>query len=739
MRRLVTLIFAAWTLSLAVSVHAYPASYTDISVKASPNHETRYTSDQVVYVEGLVDGRWVGQYWSSGGRINVPYELWAQKPQDLRPWPLRGSDDAFQLQVGNVWLDHGWEWVGAHEEPGTSHGTRHFVVELKSTLQPVDLKIHTVLDGTPVMVRWLQITNTSQQPTFISAVYPWSSRLWKVQAFGQSLPPKTDQVFTLGYYTKKTHGWEGWFHWTPLVNETTKVQCHLGHCFNAPFFIVRNEAAGEYFIGHLAWSANWNMAFQSQQDPGGSEADAWFKVGPWASIPQRVLAPGESVKTPAVHLGYVQGSLDKAVQAMDNHIRRSVMPARDPKRAYLIQYAVPGDQGYIAKYFGDHAGMNEKNIFQQVDLASALGAEVFIVDAGWWDTIGEWTPSAKRFPHGLKPIVDYIHKKGMLFGLYNEVTGAGGDWTHSKMYKEHPDWFIPPYALVDLTKPAAAAYVKHQIEEMIDRYKIDLFRLDYNPGFDGEMAQTRREGIEENDYWRYYQTTYRIFEEIKKKYPEVILQQAAAGGGRNDLGIVSRFDEEYTTDGLDVPPVLQDYSGQTLGLPPEILATAFGIPAHSENRGHLDTHLRISFSLGTPWLAPVAPAFKDLNPAIREKYLHYANLYKNFIRPLLPTCNVYHLAPVNSRDGVSTNPWFAMQFMSPDHTKGWATVVRLYNSDSDVFVLRPRGLDPGKTYRVTFDSTGTTATASGLNLIQVGISIRLESELSSELVLFEAE
>lgn len=739
MRRHIDLLLTMWVLSLIALIRAYPANFTGISVQTSPHPEVRYTSDEIVYVEGLVDGRWVSQYWNAAGRINVPYELWAEKPPNPRPWTLRGSDNAFQLQVGNVWLNHGWDWVGAHEEPRTSQSARHFVVELKSTLQPVDLKIHTLLDGTPVLVRWIEITNTSRQPIFISAVYPWSGRLWRVQAFGQALPPKSDQVFTLGYYTKKTHGWEGWFHWTPLINETTQVDCHLGHCFNVPFFILRNQAAGEYFIGHLAWSANWNMIFQEQQDPGTDEANAWFEAGPWASIPQRVIAPGESVMTPAVHLGYVQGSLDKAVQAMDDHIRHSVLPQRDPKRAYLIQYAVPGDQGYIAKYMGDLAGMNEKNILQQVDLAAALGAEVFIVDAGWWDTYGEWTPSQTRFPHGLKPIVDYIHQKNMLFGLYNEVTGGRGDWTHSQMYKEHPDWFIPPYALVDLTKPAAAAFVEHQIEQMIDRYKIDLFRLDYNPGFDGEMAQTFRDGIEENDYWRYYQTTYRIFADIKKKYPEVILQQAAAGGGRNDLGIVSRFDEDYTTDGLDVPPVLQDYSGQTLGLPPEILVTAFGIPAHSPNRGHLDTHLRISFSLGTPWLAPVAPSLHDLNPGIREKYLHYVALYKNFIRPLLPTCRVYHLAPVNARDGVSTNPWFAMQFMSPNRSKGWATVVRLYNSNSDVYVLKPRGLDPAETYRVTFDSTGTTARVSGLSLIQDGIPVRLESDLSSELLLFEAK
>jgi alpha-galactosidase len=701
------------------------AGYIDVHLQASPEPLVRYTSGKTVYVEGLVDGRWVGRYWSAGGRINVPYELYA--------------DDAFQLEVGDQQLSSGWQWVDGHEVAPSSPGARHFVVELISAKRPVRLKIHTLLDGTPVLVRWLEVTNTSEKPLALSAVSPWSGRLFRVRADRLALPSGTSEVFKVGYFAKITHGWEGWLHWRPLQNETFEVQCHVGHGFNDPFFVLRNEAAGEYFIGHLAWSANWNIGFRTEQDPAGKEADLWFNAGPWASIAQRVIAPNESVSTPSMHLGYVEGDLDQAVQAMHDHIRRSVMPPRDPKRAYLIQYAVPGDQGYIAKKAGDLAGMNEQNIMQQVDMAAALGAELFIVDAGWWDVYGDWTPSPERFPNGLAPIVDYIHKKGMLFGLYNEVTGGRGDWTHGEIYKRHPDWFLPPYALIDLTKPAAADFVERQSEEMIDRYKVDLFRLDYNPGFDGEMGQSTRDGIDENLYWRYYENTYRIFERLKAKYPHVIFQQAAAGGGRNDLGFSSRFDEEYTTDGLDMPPVLQDYSGQTLGLPPEILVNAFGIPEHSSNRGHLDTHLRISFTLGTPWLAPVAPSLHDLNPEIQEQYLHYATLYKSFIRPLLPTCRVYHHAPVNDRDGVDTNPWFAMEFSSPDRQRAWATIVHLKQSDSDVYHFRPRGLDPGKMYDVTLDSKSATMTVAGFRLIQEGLPIRLASVESSELILFKAK
>jgi hypothetical protein len=101
----------------------------------------------------------------------------------------------------------------------------------------------------------------------------------------------TDPVYTVGYFAKVSHGWEGWFRWFPLKDETAHIRYDVGHGTNDPFFIVRNEAEGKYFIGHLAWTANWEMDFKSAQDlPGGRgmpglsrEANLWFKIGPWAS------------------------------------------------------------------------------------------------------------------------------------------------------------------------------------------------------------------------------------------------------------------------------------------------------------------------------------------------------------------------------------------------------------------------------------------------------------------------
>lgn len=752
---------AILTIWITPGVLAAGTGYTDIAQLGGSDHTVRYTSGDAVYVEGLVNGVWTGRYWNAGGRINVPYEL--------------TSDKAFELRSGPLDLSSGWNWVGAHEEPRSPGGARHFVVELANSKAPLTVLIHTLLDGTPIFERWLEIHNTGDKPLGLTTVNPWTSRLWITPYyFEKNIRPDTP-VFTLGSFTRDTHGWEGWLEWQPLretvaitdpdvrhfdctpagcsprADNTIRIESHAGHGFKAPFFIAHNDVAGEYFIGDLAWSGNWDMEFSStntrfniHQDGPGADASLWFSGGPstgvgWSDYPeqyQHVLAPGESVATPAVHMGPVQGSLDTAVQAMHEHVRKSVEPPRDPKRAWLIQYAVPGDQGYIAKFAGDVAGMNEKNIYAQVDLAHALGAELFIVDAGWWDTYGEWTPSADRFPHGLRPIADYIHNKGMLFGLYNEVQGGRGDWTHSRMYKVHPDWFIPPYALIDMTNPAAVNFIHDQIRSMVKDDKIDLFRLDYNPGFDYGMGHHMRDGLEENDVWRYEQATYRLFEQIKKEFPDLILQQAAAGGGRNDFGFVGRFDEQYTTDGLDIPEVLQNFSGQTLNLPIEMFATAFGIPSHSSDRGHLDTHLRVTFSLGTPWLAPVAPSLETVAPEILAGYRHYVAIYKNFIRPLLPTCRVFHHAPVDAEHGVDESPWFAMEFDSPDRSKGWATIVKLY-SGPDWYVMKPRGLNPGKNYKVTLDSQNTSVIMSGLELSTRGLPMRLEGVEDSELLLFE--
>jgi hypothetical protein len=96
-----------------------------------------------------------------------------------------------------------------------------------------------------------------------------------------------------------------------------------------------------------------------------------------------------------------------------------------------------------------------------------------------------------------------------------------------------------------------------------------------------------------------------------------------------------------------MPFVFRMLSGFSVFLPPEIVVNANGL-ADPKHLPDLDTTLRGALALGnTPMIfnSILPKSLKDLTPQVRDKYRHYVTLYKNFIRPSLDTCNVYHHGP----------------------------------------------------------------------------------------------
>jgi hypothetical protein len=54
------------------------------------------------------------------------------------------------------------------------------------------------------------------------------------------------------------------------------------------------------------------------------------------------------------------------------------------------------------------------------------------------------------------------------------------------------------------------------------------------------------------------------------------------------------------------------------------------------------------------------------------------------------------------------------------------------------YMLRLRGLDAGRRYRVTFDNSGQACHMDGVALMKHGLTVRLEGALTSELLICEA-
>jgi hypothetical protein len=273
--------------SCASALVSYGQGHTDIQIKGQ---EVRYASDKTVYVEAFVKDRWVGRYWNAEGRMEGPREPW-----DDDAFGIRIKDTPSPATTPGTLLSTGWQWVSASELPKTERGARHAVVELSNTLLPIKLKIHTVLDGTPILTRWLEITNNAPKPVALTELFPWSGRLWAKDApiaLGHSI--RREVHFDMG-------GFEGLFSWTQLRRVTNGIENDRGLTWEDPYFILRNDARGEYVFGHLAWPVNYRMEFRKANG-------LTFKIGPTSVNALRVIEPNETIATPAVHLGYVKGN-----------------------------------------------------------------------------------------------------------------------------------------------------------------------------------------------------------------------------------------------------------------------------------------------------------------------------------------------------------------------------------------------------------------------------------------------
>ncbi len=690
-------------------IKPFPSSgETNISILKNQNWEICYSSQETRYIESMIGDRWLGRYWTSDGRSDY-YDRWASNAFEI------GIIEAPNQTESNI-LSRGWRWQKAYEEKRNAKGARHYVVEMTNTLKPIHLRIHTLLDGTPILTRWLEITNQSDKSIAIKNLTPWCGRLWN-----------QDSNFTLFHSLRCDGQWEGWTGWTPLEPGENIFQNDRGLMYDDPFFIVRNSSRNEYFIGELAWPTNYEMSFH--RDQGIS-----FKIGPTAKNALRVLACGETIHTPAVHLGCVNGSFDTAVQAMHDHIRFSVLPDRPKGQCYRVQYLMPEDQEMTVYR---STAYNEENVKKAMDVAAAVGVELFIVDGPTWaEGYGNWIPKKTWFPNGFEPLLDKAKKNRLIFGVYAEPEGGRGDWSQTRAWKEKHEWFKTG-TLLDLSQPAAVEYMRNEWTHIIEDLKIGFYRHDLNTVGSGEGSTSIRDGFTECDYWRHQEAFYGLTEEMQRKYPDLILQQASGGGTRLDLDTVACWDEHYTSDRAVMPYLYQMASGLSTYLPPEILVTPNGMQGFT----NMDTLLRGIYMLGnTPMIfnGILPRTVEELTPSMREKFIHNNRIYKNFIRPLLSTCKVFHHVPVNEAGGVESGPWFAMEFTSSDKKMGWATIIRLSQGEPESYQFTPRGLDRGRMYHVTFDNTGETVSIDGFQLQQGGIKIEVAGEHASELILFQA-
>ena len=286
---------------------------------------------------------------------------------------------------------------------------------------------------------------------------------------------------------------------------------------------------------------------------------------------------------------------------------------------------------------------------------------------------------------------------------------------------------------LDLTQPEVLAFEEGEITRLIRTLKLDMYRLDHNHCLQPSGNRVYQ-GFTEDLTWRYYDNLYAMFDRLRAKFPRVVFQNCAGGGGRLDWGTMARFHNTEISDWMRMPRGLKILNGVTLSLPPEVLLRTFGTEVGEHVlEGDVDTQLRLCFC--RPIFRGIAPSLDELTPYLRERVEHYLGIFKAFIRPVMIDGKVFHHTPFLPL--AEKTPWCVLEYARTDRSASVAAVFRTADQGAPEYVFRPRGLDPTQDYQVTLDNEGLSWTAAGQTLMQEGIPLRLEQPLTSQLLLFQ--
>jgi alpha-galactosidase len=286
---------------------------------------------------------------------------------------------------------------------------------------------------------------------------------------------------------------------------------------------------------------------------------------------------------------------------------------------------------------------------------------------------------------------------------------------------------------LDYTNPEVLSWIEGEIGRIIRQYQLDLFRIDHNHSM-GQGGTRQYKGYTENLLWRYYDQFYALFDRVRKIFPNVVFQNCAGGGGRLDLGVLQRFHNTEISDWMRSPRALRTFSNLTMALPPEILLRTFGTETPElVMDGDIDLQMRLVM-LCRPIFRGIAPSLAELNPWFLRRLQHHLDLFKTKIRPIMLDGLVFHHTPMLPI--LQGSPWVVLEYAAKN---GSGDVIAVFRTslDSEEYRIFPRGIDRGASYSVRFDNSGEGVELSGFSLVNDGLRVRLDCQLTSELITFE--
>ncbi|MBR2646895.1 MAG: alpha-galactosidase [Clostridia bacterium] len=503
-----------------------------------------------------------------------------------------------------------------------------------------------------------------------------------------------------------------------LVNES-----RIGSSSHAanPFVILKKE--GGMYAFNLVYSGNHKETAECDRVP-----KTRVIVGMNDYMLNKKLAPGDSFLSPEAVMCYApdEDGISKEMHAFVNtHIVRGKW--REKERPVLIN-------NWEATYFD----FDKEKLFALADDAAALGVELFVLDDGWFghrdddhSSLGDWFDYEKK-TGGIAALAEGIREKGLKFGIWVEPESISED---SELYKKHPEFAmkIPSreplrmrdQLMLNLADVNVQKYLVRVISNVITETKASYVKWDYNRRLTDCFSKEYAGGEYMHEFIK---GTYAVLRKLVEKFPSVLFEGCAGGGGRFDLGMLCFMPQIWTSDNTDARCRMHIQTGTSYGYPQSTMGCHVSAsPNHQTGKASaLETRFNIAMFGAFGYELDITKLSKKEKETIKVQI----KFYKKH-RKLLQFGTCYRLGEafggeVSGFICVNANKSQAIAMISVD--KKWET--------HSAFVSL-KGLDEGTMYEVSYRKqdnyeTAETFVASGELLMNAPLSLQKFSLDTSE-------
>ena len=429
-----------------------------------------------------------------------------------------------------------------------------------------------------------------------------------------------------------------------------------------------------------------------------------------------LLEPGESFQTPEAVLVYSARGLDAMSQSFHALFRDCLMHPR---------FAVSERPVLLNSWEACYFDFTRDDLERIADGAAQVGAELFVLDDGWFgrrddstSSAGDWVPNERKLGGSLGDLASSVGSRGLAFGLWFEPEAVSPD---SDLFRAHPDWAIQAPGriittsrdeyLLDLANPAVCDYLIETLSAVLSSTPIAYVKWDMNRNVTNAGSPFLAPERQQEQAHRCVLGLYRVLETLTSRFPDVLFEGCAGGGGRCDPGMLPYMPQMWISDDTDALERLEIQYGASLVYPSIALCCHISdVPNHQTHRGESLEARAIVAGWGNLGLEldPGRLDAEDVEAVARE-----VEAYKE----LRQTVQLGRLHRLRGLDGGNEYAWL---HESEDGSRVVVCYVQARMTPNSVsHRLRLSHLDPTARYRVD----DTDVVRSGAELMGVGLAL----------------